>query len=239
MPEPQPAAPSSPLDLATLNTLLRNTLDALPQHKQLTPQDLAESRQAALHLVAALAPRDPAEAALAGRCVAAHHALMEAFRCAAVPDLPATLMLRFQGRAIALSRVMTATLRELEQRQQRPARRLAPALPQPAAQPAAAPPAPRTAAAPLVAPAPQPVVTSRRVAATLPAAQPTTATRPAAPNTTASPVVNKNPLHRENGLWFAPRPRQPNPALRCDAVRPPAPARPATAPLPLALPRAA
>ncbi len=195
--------PTTPLDLATLNTLLRSTLDALPHHKLATPEEIAQTRDAAILLVAALAPRDPTEAALAGRYVAAHHAMMEAFRCAAQPDLSAALVLRFQGKAVALSRVVTLTLRELEQRQQRPARpkAAAPALPDPRPQPApqAAPPArPQTSAAPPTG-------------------------RTPAPPPAAAPHVSKNPWHRENGAWIAPPHRPATPGLHCQRASPAGP----------------
>ena len=145
-----PPAEQNPLAPATLNTLLRSTLDALPHRPQASVEEIADRRHAAMQAIAALGPRDSVQTGIAGRTIAAHYAMMEAFRCAAQPDLPPALKLRFQGRAIGLARMMAVALREPAQRQDRPPLRVAqpPAVPQPRPQPAAAP---RTAPAPLPA----------------------------------------------------------------------------------------
>ena len=130
---------ASPVDPATTALLL----ECLPVPPGASLVEIAQRRQTALEMAAELRPRDPVEAAMAVRVVAAHYGVMDSFRCAAQAELPGPLMIQHQGRAVALSRLMDTTLRALEQRQTRPALR-------PAAMPEVeavrqAPPAPPTA----------------------------------------------------------------------------------------------
>jgi hypothetical protein len=123
----EPAMPSHPdlatqLDPATLATLVRTTLDALPVNPDWSAEDIAARREAALLAIAALGPRDPIEAMLAARAIVTHYAVMECFRRAVQPDIEDVLAMRLRNNAIALSRLFTTTLRELEQMQARPAR---------------------------------------------------------------------------------------------------------------------
>jgi hypothetical protein len=157
--QPQPLA----LDPLTHAAMLCTTMDALPFHPRATADQKAAMREAARLAIARLRPRDPLEAMLAARIVAFHAHLMDNLRSAAQPDLPPTLQLRFQGRAIALGRMMDATVFELRDRQTVPVRR-AEALPATAPALAAAVPAPRAEPAPEAAEAstpPQPVVEGR------------------------------------------------------------------------------
>ena len=111
-----------PLDPATLAALLRTTIDAvaapLPAPRR---RKQATQREAAFIVIATLRPRDPLEAMLAARIVVAHVHLMDNLRCAAQPDLPPNLRLRFRASALALTRLMDATMRELTRRQAGPA----------------------------------------------------------------------------------------------------------------------
>jgi hypothetical protein len=119
---PQPTQnPALSLESATLTAMLRTTIDTLPHHPDAPEAEQAIHRQAAFEIIAALRPRDALEALLAARLVAAHYHAMDAFRCAAQRDLPINLLLRYQGKAIALSRLMTTTLRDLNRRQAGPA----------------------------------------------------------------------------------------------------------------------
>jgi hypothetical protein len=113
--------PALSLEPATLTAMLRTTIDTLPHHPDAPEAEQAIQRQAAFEIIAALRPRDALEAMLAARLVAAHYHAMDAFRCAAQRDLPFNLLLRYQGKAIALSRLMTTTLRDLNRRQAGPA----------------------------------------------------------------------------------------------------------------------
>lgn len=112
---------SSPVDPATTALLV----DSLPVPPAASTVEIARRRLSALELVAALRPRDPVEAAMAVRVVAAHHGVMDSFRCAAQAELSAHLMIQHQGRAVALSRLMDQTMTALERRQMRPALRVA------------------------------------------------------------------------------------------------------------------
>jgi hypothetical protein len=97
---PSPAQPQPiPLDPITLGAMRCTTIDALPHHPQASAEEITRQRNAAFLIVAALRPRDPLEAMLAARVVAAHHHIMDNFRCAAQRDLPPNLQLRFQPRA--------------------------------------------------------------------------------------------------------------------------------------------
>jgi hypothetical protein len=133
-----------PLDPATLTTLLRTTVDTLPHHPNASEAEKAAERAAASAVITALRPRDPVEAMLVARLVAAHYAAMDALRCASRSDLPPVLHLRYQDKALALTRMTTTLLHELTRRQAGPAL-------QPVALPASVP-APRAQQAPATAP---------------------------------------------------------------------------------------
>ena len=120
------------LDPATLAALVRTTLDALPVNPDWSADEIAARREAALLAIAALGPRDPIEAMLAARATVTHYAVMECFRRAVQPDIEDAMAMRLRNNAIALSRLFTTTLRELEQIQARPAR-LIQAVPAPSA----------------------------------------------------------------------------------------------------------
>ena len=139
--QPQP----NPLDPITLAAMLRTTMDTLPHHPQATADDKTNLQEAASIAITALRPSDPLEAMLAASAIAAHYHLMANYRCAAQPDLPAGLHLRFEGRAIALTRLRSSTLRELRQS------RATGEVPQPVQQPAMPPPAPAPDAQPAAA----------------------------------------------------------------------------------------
>jgi len=198
-PAPNPLAP------ATLDVLLRGTLDSLPCHKRATAAEQTTRREAACLAIAALGPRDPIEAMLAAGVVAAHYHMMDSMRCAVQPELPATLQLRFLGRAIALSNLASATQRDLEGRQTRAA--LQPVgipVPVPGPRPEAAPVAAlpeqaaptRVALTPGAGPASRASATSHgatatRPVASSPSAQPgrLVATGPAAPASALDPAT--------------------------------------------------
>jgi hypothetical protein len=119
--------------------MLSATIDTLPHHPHASAEATATEREAAFLVITALRPRDPLEAMLAARVVAAHYHVMDNFRCAAQPGLPPNLQLRFQARAVALSRLMDATLHNLLDRQTAAARQpgaLPAAVPTPRAEPA-------------------------------------------------------------------------------------------------------
>jgi hypothetical protein len=88
----------------------------------------------------AMRPRNPMEAMMAAEAIIAHHAIMDCFRVALLPDTDPAVAARARTSAATLSRVRLATLRAL----QRP----------PASAPAAA--RPRTPAKRSVDPIPEP-----------------------------------------------------------------------------------
>jgi hypothetical protein len=121
-PMPSQPDPSCHLNLTTLAVMVRTALDALPVSPDSPAEDIASQQQAALCAIAAFAPRDPVEAMLAARATVTHHAIMECFRRAMLPDVGDALAIRLRNNALALSRLFTTTLRELEQMQAGPAR---------------------------------------------------------------------------------------------------------------------
>src|SRR5271165_2917877 len=164
----------SPLDPLSRAAMLRTVYDALPHHPKAPVEEKTAIGEAATLLVDALRPRDPLEAALAARFVALHYHVMADLRAAAEESLPSNLQLRYQARALAMSRAMESTLKALRDRQTvAPMRPASVAVAAPdvqavaeavkAAAPAAVP-APDAAPAPEAVPArtpPQPVMEGR------------------------------------------------------------------------------
>ncbi len=146
-------APSPSLDPTLLAVIIRTTLDTIPHHPDAPAEEQDANREATYTIIASLRPRDPLEAMLAARIAAAHFQMMDDLRCAAQPDLPPTLKIRFRANAAALSRMQRDAQRELIRRQAHPA--LQPvALPAaiPAPRPRPAPATPRRAPGSVVAP---------------------------------------------------------------------------------------
>jgi hypothetical protein len=188
----QTSAEPLPLDPATFNTMLRSTIEALPQHPHATAEARAERRDAAFLAIAALHPRDPLEAMLAARIVALHYHAMYNLACCIQPNMPGDLQLRCQARGESLGRQSDKMRAEyLHHQQTNPARRPAglPASaavapePQPAPQAAAAEPA---AAPPTARVAPNPAPAARPAAG--PPAQPLKAPAPAPRSVDAIPL---------------------------------------------------
>jgi hypothetical protein len=129
-------------------------------------QARAVRQEGARVMFTALRPRDPMEAALAARAVAAHHAAMDMYARAARPGTPDDKAMRLRNSAIAASRSYDVALRELGKRQGKPT-----AAPKDAALPAAAghepthqpvPTAPSLPVARTAQPPPIPVAVQRR-----------------------------------------------------------------------------
>jgi hypothetical protein len=117
MPAIQVQAPTLAVDPATRSTLLQTIVDTMPYLPNSSEAERAAQRDCAFALIAELNPRDPLQAVFVAHVIAAHHACMHAYRCAALPDVPPALHLRYQTKAAALSRVMVARLRELKRLQ--------------------------------------------------------------------------------------------------------------------------
>jgi hypothetical protein len=117
MPAIQVQAPPLAIDPATPSTLLQTIVDTMPYLPNSSEAERAAQRDCAFALIAALDPRNPVQAMLVAHIIAAHHACMHAYRCAALPEMPPALHLRYQVKAAALSRVTIARLRELKRLQ--------------------------------------------------------------------------------------------------------------------------
>jgi hypothetical protein len=113
--------PGPALDPNTLAEMTRTALNALSHAPLASAEAKLQRCQAVIAAIGALQPRDPIEAHLAARALTAHYAAMEHFRCAAQPDLPPGLQLRFAARAIQLCRLMDSTTDTLARRQCQPA----------------------------------------------------------------------------------------------------------------------
>lgn len=98
------------LPLALLASLIEAVAGTWPAE---ATEDRLQATRAALE---ALAPSDLVEAMLAARIIAAHHATMDGFRRAMLPDLGDPEVIRLRASAIAASRSFDAALRMLEKR---------------------------------------------------------------------------------------------------------------------------
>jgi hypothetical protein len=157
---PPTQIPTPTLDPATLTAMQYATIDALPPRPDASPAQKTAQRDGALALLAALLPRNPVEATLAAGIVVAHYAAMDCFRRAARDDLTVDLHLRTVGKAIALCRMIDASMRDL-------ARRQGSLAVQPAARPRSVQPAPAAHAQPTPeaaqpSPPPQPPIAEGR-----------------------------------------------------------------------------
>ena len=122
------------LDPATTEETLATIFGAQRRDPDRTPAQLQSQREAGVALIAAFHPRDPREAAYAVRAAAAHYGAMECFRRAMLPDTPDNAVIRWHGKAVALSRMNTEMVRTLRECQAEAPRAQSPA--QPAARPA-------------------------------------------------------------------------------------------------------
>jgi len=144
--------PSLDLDPATRSNLVQTIVDILPYIPNSSEQERANQRDTAFVFLAQLDPRDPLQAMLAVDAIAAHNASLHLYRCAARPDMPVALGLRFHGKAEAMARLTDAKIRELRRQQAASARPAAAAAsvagPRAPQAPAVAPGAPVRQAAP-------------------------------------------------------------------------------------------
>jgi hypothetical protein len=143
---------AEPLDPALIEHLLDSIVEAIPAGANDTEQTRAIRRNAARLALLALKPTDAFQAMLAAQAVAAHYAVMDAYRLAAQPDLAPAMTARMRSNAATLSRTMQATLRTLHKHQAPPAEAKAQPSPRSPAQSRPAKPAPRPLLPPLPAP---------------------------------------------------------------------------------------
>jgi hypothetical protein len=104
-------------DTSSRRHMAASVLAGLPKDPHGTPEDHQIQRDAALAALATLAPNDPVETLMGARIVASHHYAMDCFRRAAQPEVPDTLSLKLQTKALALSRLSWDMQRALEARQ--------------------------------------------------------------------------------------------------------------------------
>jgi hypothetical protein len=114
---PPLAAAQLPLDPATAQATLTIMFSTMRPDPDGTPALVQTQRDAGAALIAALRPRDAAEAAYAARAAAAHYGAMECFRRAILPDVPDPMAIRWHGKAVALSRMNLEMERVLKQAQ--------------------------------------------------------------------------------------------------------------------------
>ena len=190
----QTSAEPLSLDPATFNTMLRSTIEALPQHPHASAEARAERCDAAFFAISALRPRDPLEAMQAARIVALHYHAMYNLACCLQPNTPSDVQLRCQARRESLGRQSDKMQAEyLHNQKTNPAGLPASAAvtpePQPQPQPQTAPQAAadRTAAPPATEAAPK-LAPAERQAAAAPPARPLKAPIPAPRNGSALPL---------------------------------------------------
>jgi len=116
--EPEPGL--SRIFLRCLLQALAATIPAGTGPASATAEAWAEQWDAARELFDAMQPRNPIEAVLAARAVAAHHASMDMYARAAVPGTTDEKALRLCASAAAASRSFDTALRMLEKRQAKP-----------------------------------------------------------------------------------------------------------------------
>ena len=108
-------SPSTGLPEATIHTMLRETLSALPLDPNMNDEDRAMLKESVALTLATLGPRDAAEAMLAQRIVVAHHSAMECLRRAAQPDVSNAEMLKLHAKHVTQSNLSARLQRELRQ----------------------------------------------------------------------------------------------------------------------------
>ena len=116
MPVPAPQ-PNTDLDPDFLEQLLDTIIETIQAGADDTDRARAARRHAARLALLALRPADPFQAMLAAQAIAAHYAIMDAFRRAMQPDLAPAMAARLRANAATLARMMQATLRTLRQHQ--------------------------------------------------------------------------------------------------------------------------
>jgi hypothetical protein len=97
--------PAKSLSVPAVRFMVSSTLDTLGGNPLADATDRRIQHQAAIEALTALKPRDANEANLAAGAVTAHHAAMDCFRRAALPNMTETVAMRILGRAVTLARM--------------------------------------------------------------------------------------------------------------------------------------
>jgi len=108
--------PANQLSDLSIRCLLRTLSATLPPNVADSPEIAAEKWEAARELFFFLQPRNPVEAVLAARAVAAHFATLDLYARAALPGTSDEKVLRLRGKAITESRSFDTALRDLDNR---------------------------------------------------------------------------------------------------------------------------
>jgi hypothetical protein len=116
----RPDAPLLSLGPAFSEEIARSVVGAIWHENRDQPHETNVRTAAGLTMLEAFHPRDQLETMLAAQGVAAHCAIMDDFRCAADPDMPPQLVLKFRANAASMSRMFCMNLRELMHLQSRP-----------------------------------------------------------------------------------------------------------------------
>jgi hypothetical protein len=107
------AAQKTDLDPSFLEHLIDTIVIAMPEYGV----PFSTIRDAACLALLALKPANPFQGMLAVQVIVAHYGIMDCFRRAADPMLPAATAARLRANAVALSRNMRTTLQTLQQQQ--------------------------------------------------------------------------------------------------------------------------
>ena len=116
----RPDAPLLSLGPAFSEEIARSLVGAIWHENREQPHETNVRTAAGLTMLEAFHPRDQLETMLAAQGVAAHCAIMDDFRCAADPNMPPLLALKFRANAASMSRMFCLNLRELAHLQSRP-----------------------------------------------------------------------------------------------------------------------
>ncbi len=110
-----PSSPAAALDPGFLECLIDTIVETIPAGD--TDISGAVRRHVARLALVALCPTDLFQAMLAAQVIAAHVAIMDAFRRALQPELAPAMAARLRANATSVARMMQTTLRTLRQAQ--------------------------------------------------------------------------------------------------------------------------
>ncbi|MGA3000957.1 MAG: hypothetical protein ABSE20_04465 [Acetobacteraceae bacterium] len=116
----RPDAPLLSMGPAFSEEIARSLVGAIWHENPEQPHETDIRTAAGLTMLESLRPRDQLETMLAAQGVAAHCAIMDSFRCAANPDTPPLLAIKFRASAVSTNRMFCNNLHELERLQSRP-----------------------------------------------------------------------------------------------------------------------
>jgi hypothetical protein len=116
----RPDAPLLSLGPAFSEEIARSVVRAIWHKDREQPHETDVRTAAGLTMLEAFHPKDQLETMLSAQGVAAHCAIMDNFRCAADPNTPPLVAIKYRANAVALNRMFCTNLRELALVQSRP-----------------------------------------------------------------------------------------------------------------------